>query len=70
MFGFLRDMLIGWIIFTPEGKDVANKVFTKTYNQLKKNIVKSEQFKEIINIKNVILDGGKNESKSNDRTKN
>lgn len=38
MLKFIRDMLIGWIIYTDSGKQTANKIVNYAYTQIKKNI--------------------------------
>lgn len=35
---FLLDMLIGWIVYTKEGKETANKVFNKAMIFAKDNL--------------------------------
>lgn len=70
---FLGDMFIGWILFTDSGKKAANKVVNIAYKQVKKNVLKSSQFQEILALKDIFLnvDGDEDENgeKSNDRTK-
>ena len=55
MFNFIRDMLIGWIVFTPEGKKVANNVVALAYKNIKKNVVKSKQYQEIVGLKDIFM---------------
>lgn len=43
---FLRDMFIGWIIYTDSGKKVANKIVNYAYNQIKANILSSSEITE------------------------
>lgn len=77
MFVFLRDMVIGWVIFTPEGKKVANNVMSFAYKKIKKNISNSKQYKEIIGLKDIFINNESEEvdepiryNKINHRPKN
>ena len=38
MKAFIRDMIIGWILYTESGKRFANKVVNYTYNQVKESL--------------------------------
>ena len=38
MKAFIRDMLIGWILYTESGKRFANKVVNYTYKQVKESL--------------------------------
>lgn len=74
MFTFIRDMVLGWIIFTSEGKQLANKIVTKTFNHIKKNTLKSNEFKELMTIKDVFIKNDNEvkydkHNKHDDRTK-
>lgn len=55
MMTFIRDMIIGWIVYTDSGKKMANKIVGKTYNTLKNNVMKSPQFKEIVSLKDIFI---------------
>ena len=45
---FLFDMLVGWVIFTKEGKETANKVFNKAVDIAKENL-KDVDLKSLLN---------------------
>lgn len=64
---FLRDMFIGWIIYTDSGKKVANKIVNYAYNQIKANILSSS---EIIEQKPKKDNRNYYDKQSNDRSKN
>lgn len=64
---FLRDMFIGWIIYTDSGKKVANKIVNYAYNQIKENILSSS---EIIEQKPKKDNRNYYDKQSNDRSKN
>lgn len=74
MFSFLRDMLIGWIVFTPDGKKVANKMVSYVYKNIKKNVTNSSQFKELVDFKDIFIKEEKHEPNKhqhfNNRPKN
>lgn len=76
MFTFIRDMFLGWIIFTSEGKQLANTIVSKTFNHIKKNTLKSNEIKELMSIKDVFIKNNDNEvkydkhNKHDNRTKN
>lgn len=69
---FLGDMLIGWIIFTPSGKKMANKIVNKAFNSIKKNVMNNSDFKELMSIKDIFINEESNDEQpdSNNRTKN
>jgi hypothetical protein len=69
MFSFLRDMFIGWIVFTQDGKKVANKVVTYVYKNIKKNVKNSQQYKEIVGLKDIFVKDSEVEDESNRNTK-
>lgn len=64
---FLRDMFIGWIIYTDSGKKVANKIVNYAYNQIKANILSSS---ETIEQKPKKDNRNYYDKQSNDRSKN
>ena len=64
MFSFLRDMFIGWIVFTQDGKKVANKAVTYVYKNIKKNVMKSQQYKEIVGLKDIFVKDSEEENES------
>lgn len=66
MFNFIRDMVIGWIIYTDAGKKVANKIVTYTYQQVKSNIMQSSQIKNIVNELGLDKNAKSNDNKSKD----
>jgi hypothetical protein len=73
MFVFIRDMLIGWIVFTQDGKKVANKMVSYVYKNIKKNITNSSQFKELVDLKDIFIKEEKDEPNKqhfNNRPKN
>lgn len=69
MFRFIGDMLIGWVLFTDTGKKTINKLVGYTYKKVKKNLINSPQFKEIMSL-NEVFTKDNNYAKSNNRTKN
>lgn len=69
MFSFLRDMVIGWVLFTQDGKKVANKAVTYVYKNIKKNVTNSQQYKEIVGLKDIFVKDGEVEDESNRNTK-
>lgn len=70
MFRFFGDLFIGWIIFTDTGKKTINNIVNKAFNQVKSNISKSNQFAEILSLKEIFDNGEEDDTKSNNRTKN
>lgn len=70
MFRFFGDLFIGWIIFTDTGKKTINNIVNKTFNKVKSNISKSNQFAEILSLKEIFDNGEEDDTKSNNRTKN
>lgn len=64
MLTFIRDMVIGWIVYTDSGKKMANKIVGKTYDTIKNNVLKSPQFKEIVSLKDIFIKDN-NESDTN-----
>jgi hypothetical protein len=38
MINFIRDMIIGWIIYTESGKKTANSIVNYAYKQIKSSI--------------------------------
>lgn len=73
MIRLLGDLLIGWIIFTPEGKNVANKIVGTAFNTVKNNITNSSQLKEIFSMKDIFIKGNTNDTatiQQDNRTKN
>ena len=69
---FLGDMLIGWIIFTPSGKQMANKIVNKAFNTVKKNMLNNPNVKDLMSFQDIFMNGNDddNKSKSNNGTKN
>lgn len=67
MFVFIRDMLIGWILFTQDGKKVANKVVSYAYKNIKKNVVNSSQYKELASITDIFIKEENNEHKEHNK---
>ena len=43
MKAFLRDMIIGWILYTESGKRFANKVVNYTYRQVKESLESNDK---------------------------
>lgn len=72
MMRFLGDMLIGWIIFTPSGKQMANKIVNKAFNTVKKNMLNNPNVKDLMSFQDIFMNGNDddNKSKSNNGTKN
>lgn len=71
MLRFIGDMVIGWIIFTDDGKKFANKIVSKTVNTAKTNLVKNLPLKDLPIISELLTDGENNDKpKSNNGTKN
>lgn len=73
MMRLLGDLLIGWILFTSEGKNVANKIVGTAFNTVKNNIAHSSQLKEIFSMKDIFIKGEDNEPNNiqqNNGTKN
>jgi hypothetical protein len=72
MIRFIGDMIIGWIVFTPSGKKVANKLVNKAFNTIKKNVMNNSDLKELMSIKDIFINEESNDEKpnSNNRTKN
>jgi hypothetical protein len=64
---FLGDMFIGWILFTKSGKKAVNNVFNLATKSIKENMLNSNEFKELINLKNIIL--GEDDEKSDEAVK-
>lgn len=42
MKAFIRDMIIGWILYTESGKKVANKIVNYAYKQIKGTLSSTE----------------------------
>lgn len=71
MIRFIGDMLIGWIVFTPSGKKVANKIVNNAFNSVKKNLLNNSAVKEVLSFQDIFMNEDDNEqSNSNNRTKN
>lgn len=72
MIRFIGDMIIGWIVFTPSGKKVANKLVNKAFNTVKRNLMNNSDLKELMSIKDIFINEESNDEKpnSNNRTKN
>ena len=72
MMRFLGDMLIGWIIFTPSGKKMANKIVNNAFNTMKKSLLNNPNVKEILSFQDIFMNGNDydNESTFNSGTKN
>lgn len=72
MIRFLGDMFIGWIIFTPSGKKMANKIVSKAFNTVKKNVMSNSDLKELMSLQDIFIKEESNDTKSdsNNRTKN
>jgi hypothetical protein len=72
MMRFLGDMLIGWIIFTPSGKQMANKIVNKAFNTVKKNMLNNPNVKDLMSFQDIFMNGNDDDtkSKSNNGTKN
>lgn len=72
MFRFIGDMVIGWIIFTDSGKQMANKIVNKTFNTVKKNIVNNTQLNDLLSIKDLFIENEEinNDKQIDNRTKN
>ena len=72
MMRFLGDMLIGWIIFTPSGKKMANKIVNNAFNTMKKSLLNNPNVKEILSFQDIFMNGNddNNESTFNSGTKN
>ena len=64
MIKFIGDMLIGWIIFTPTGKKVANNIVNMAFNRVKSNLMSNSDFKELMSLADVVMNGKSNDSKS------
>jgi hypothetical protein len=60
-------MFIGWILFTKSGKKAVNNVFNLATKSIKENMLNSNEFKELINLKNIIL--GEDDEKSDEAVK-
>lgn len=43
MKAFLRDMIIGWILYTESGKKFANKIVNYTYKQVKESLESNDK---------------------------
>ena len=61
---FLIDMLIGWIIYTPEGKKTANKIIIEA-NKMIENTVKN-----VIKNNNIFIKNNAEYSSENETNKN
>lgn len=67
MMRFIGDMLIGWVIYTESGKKMANKLVGTTIKYVTNNVMKSDQLKEIMSIKDIFIKD-KDDKISNNRT--
>ena len=70
MFRFLGDMVIGWIVFTDSGKQVANNIVNKAFNNIKKNIIKNSQLNELLSLKDIFINNEENNESGINGTKN
>ena len=64
MLRFIGDMVIGWVIFTDDGKKFANKIVNKTINTAKNNIMKQLPIQNLPIISEILKDND-NDDKSN-----
>lgn len=62
MLRFFGDLFIGWVVFTPEGKKVVNKLIDTAFTTVKDNIVKSTQLQEIFSLKDIFTKDEDNDS--------
>lgn len=70
MFRFIGDMVIGWIVFTDSGKQVANNIVNKAFNNIKKNIIKNSQLNELLSLKDIFINNEENNESGINGTKN
>lgn len=62
MMTFIRDMIIGWIIYTENGKKIANQLVNKTYKMINKTISSTQSKNTSLNtVKNNFEKGLKND---------
>lgn len=61
---FIRDMIIGWVLYTDSGKKVANKIVTIVVKQVATSVSNSSQFKELVSLKDIFTKG---EEKNDDK---
>lgn len=55
MLRFMRDMAIGWIVYTKSGRQTADKIVKRVCKNVKKRMAKSQQFQEIKSLADIFL---------------
>lgn len=62
MIDFIKYMALGWVVYTPTGRNLAKKVGKNAFKMIKKQIENNPDLKELLMIKDALLEDDDEES--------